>query len=397
VHRGFEPPRQFIDELAEGPFRHWVHTHRFIPDGPNASVLEDSIEYGFPLDPLGGLIADPIVRRRLERMFAYRHEITAADLGRHASACGRSLKIAVSGATGLVGSTLCAFLSAGGHEIRRLVRRSGGQAGEIVWDPEVGRIDGLGLEGLDAVVHLAGENIAAGRWSSERKRRILASRVRGTELLARTLSWLDAPPKVLLSASAVGFYGDRGEQPLDESSLAGKGFLAEVCSAWEAAAVTAAASGVRVVNLRFGIVLSPAGGVLARMLPVFRLGAGGRVGSGRQMLSWIGIDDAVGAILHTMCDDGLRGPVNVTAPEPVTNDAFTRTLAGVLRRPAFLPLPAAVVRASLGEMGEALLLSGQNAAPRKLLDAGFRFRHSALEDTLRFELGMRSSASGRAS
>ena len=258
--------------------------------------------------------------------------------------------------------------------------------GEIFWDPSRGEIDAASLEGVDAVVHLAGANIA-GRWTAERRRRILESRSAGTELLSKTLGSLSRPPRVLVSSSAIGFYGDTGDRVVDESAPAGDGFLAEVCRAWEAATRPVEDAGVRVVHLRTGIVLTPRGGALARLLPPFRAGLGGPVGSGAQQMSWIAADDAIGAIHHCLFCDELRGPVNATAPEPVANAEFGRTLGRVLRRPARLPLPAAALRLALGEMGEQLLLASQGVAPRRLLDSGFAFQLPSLEAALRFELG----------
>lgn len=388
-HADYEEGRRFVDRQIEGPFSHWIHEHRFEPDGDAACFLEDRIEFALPGWFAGELAGLGAARARLGRMFAWRHEVTAADLDRHAAARARGpLRIAVSGATGLLGSALRAFLSTGGHAVFRLVRPGPAPAADdIPWDPAAGRLEAARLEGLDAVVHLAGENIGNGRWTEARVERILASRVAPTRLLARTLAGLQSPPRVLVCASAVGWYGDRGDEALDESSGPGNGFLAEVCRQWEAAAAPAAERGIRVVHLRFGVVLTVAGGALARMLPAFRLGAGGRVGSGRQVLSWVGLDDVLGAMHFAIGREDLAGPVNVTSPEPVTSAEMARTLGKVLRRPAGMPLPAAVVRLLFGEMGRSLLLDGQRVLPRKLLGAGFRFRHPSLEAALRFELG----------
>lgn len=294
------------------------------------------------------------------------------------------MRIAVTGASGLVGSALCARLDSKGNEVLRLVRRPAGP-GEISWNPDSGEIHAEALEGLDTVFHLAGENIAGRRWSPAFKERILRSRVDGTALLARTLAGLKKPPGVFLCASAVGFYGDRGDQVLTEEDAAGEGFLAEVCKAWEAAAEPARASGVRMVHLRFGTILSARGGALAKMLQPFRMGLGGRIGSGHQWMSWIALDDAVGALLHLLESD-LSGPVNGVAPGAVTNRAFTATLAQVLGRPAFLPVPAMAVRLAFGEMGEALLLSSCRARPARLSESGFDFLEPDLGGALRREL-----------
>jgi uncharacterized protein (TIGR01777 family) len=260
------------------------------------------------------------------------------------------------------------------------------RAGDALWDPAAGRLDPNALDGVDAVVHLAGEPIAQ-RWTAAAKRRIHDSRVRSTELLARTIASLARPPRVLVSGSAMGIYGDRGDEELDETSAVGRDFLATVATKWEAAAEPAARAGVRVVNVRTGLVLSPHGGALAKLLLPFRMGVGGRVGSGRQWVSWIGLDDVVGAIMHAIGTEALAGPVNVAAPAPVTNAELTETLARVLRRPAILPVPAFAIRLAFGEMGEATLLASQRMRPRRLLESGYRFHYPTLESALRHELG----------
>jgi hypothetical protein len=267
-----------------------------------------------------------------------------------------------------------------------MVRRGAGP-GEIAWDPAAGTLNVASLEGLDGVVHLAGENISASRWTPEVKSRIRASRVEGTRLLCEGLAKLKRPPQVLVSASAIGWYGDAGDAALDETGAAGRGFLPEVCAAWENATEPARAAGIRVVNLRIGIVLAAKGGALARMLTPFKLGMGGPVGSGRQVMSWIALDDLLGIIEAALWDSRFSGPVNATAPHPVTQAQFARTLGSVLGRPAVAPLPGAVVRLAFGEMGQALLLEGARVLPRRLLDAGFPFQTPGLEGALRSELG----------
>jgi uncharacterized protein (TIGR01777 family) len=263
-----------------------------------------------------------------------------------------------------------------------LVRSARPGSGEIAWDPERGSIDREGLEGIAAVVHLAGENIGQ-RWTPEVRRRIVESRVRGTRLLAETLASLRAPPEVLVSASAVGYYGDRGDESLDESSSSGGDFLAGVVRGWEEAAKPAASAGIRVVHPRFGVILSPDGGALARMLPAFRLGIGGRMGSGRQWMSWIALDDAVDAIRYLIASTDLHGPVNVTAPEAITNEGFTRSLGRALGRPTLLAIPAVALRLAFGEMAVETLLASQRARPERLLGARFSFRHPRLDDALK--------------
>jgi uncharacterized protein (TIGR01777 family) len=296
-------------------------------------------------------------------------------------------EIAITGSTGLIGSALVDELTASGHIVRRMVRREGQRRpGDILWDPAAGRLDPRVLDGVDAVVHLAGEPIAQ-RWTAAAKRRIRESRVRGTELLATTIASLSRPPRVLVSGSAMGIYGNRGDEELDETSPPGHDFLGEVATAWEGATEPAAGAGVRVVKLRTGLVLSPRGGALAKLLFPFRLGLGGRVGSGRQWVSWIGLADAVGGIAHAVGTESLAGPVNLAAPSPVSNAELTKTLARVLRRPAIIPVPAFALRLVFGEMGEATLLASQRMRPRRLLESGYRFRYRTLEGALRHELG----------
>ncbi len=292
------------------------------------------------------------------------------------------MKILVTGASGLVGSALVRLLADGGHEVVGLGRTAPGP-GDLRWDPDAGVLEAAALEGFDGVIHLAGENIAAGRWNTARKRRIKESRVQGTLLLARTLAGLERPPRVLASASAVGFYGDRGDEELSEESPAGTGFLSEVCREWEAATEAAAGEGIRVVHARLGVVLSRDGGALAKMLTPFKLGAGGIVGSGRQYMSWITLEDTVAALAHLLVTETAAGPVNVVAPAPVTNREFTKTLGRVLRRPTLFPLPSFVARLVFGEMADALLLGSNRVKPASLLDSGYVFRHGSLEEGLR--------------
>ena len=301
------------------------------------------------------------------------------------------MRILVSGSHGLVGMALLPALAGKGHQVVRLVRGLSVAAGsEVSWDPEGGRLDPASLGGFEGVVHLAGESIAAGRWSESRKARIRESRVKGTRLLAEALTALPQPPRVFISASATGYYGDRGEEMLVEESPRGVGYLPEVCRAWEAATEPAARIGIRVVSLRFGVILSPAGGALAKMLFPFKMGAGGILGSGRQYLSWISLEDAVGSILHALATSPLRGPVNAVAPLPVTNAEFTKTLGRVLRRPTVLPMPAFALRLAFGEMADVLLLASTRVEPKRLLASRYPFRHTELEGALQ-DLLARSS------
>ena len=295
--------------------------------------------------------------------------------------------VAITGASGLIGSALADALAADGYVVRRFVR-VGRQArpGDILWDPVRQVLKQAELEGVDAVVHLAGEPIGQ-RWTSSVRRRIRESRIAGTRLLAASIASLSRPPRVFASGSAMGIYGSRGDEVLSETSVIGDDFLAELAADWEAEADRATPAGVRVVKLRTGLVLSPRGGALARLLLPFRLGVGGRVGSGRQWVSWIALSDTVRAIRHVMASDGVVGPVNLAAPTPVTNAELTSTLGKVLHRPALIPVPAVALRAVFGEMADATLLASQRMQPRRLLESGFRFDHPRLESALRYELG----------
>jgi uncharacterized protein (TIGR01777 family) len=300
------------------------------------------------------------------------------------------MKILVTGSTGLVGSALVASLTTGGHSVTRLVRRTTSRPSlepTVHWDPILGTIDHEGLEGHDTVVHLAGANISAGRWNARQKKAIRDSRLHGTRMVCDALLRLRHPPKTLVCASAIGIYGNRGDEVLDEKSPAGNGFLAEVCRDWEATTESVRVRGIRVVNLRFGIVLSPAGGALAKMLLPFKLGLGGVIGSGRQYWSWIGIDDVVGSIHHALISEHLNGPVNAVSPNPSTNRDFTKTLGHVLKRPTVFPMPAFAARLALGEMANDLLLSSSRVVPRRLEETGYVFRYPELEPALRHLLG----------
>jgi uncharacterized protein len=292
------------------------------------------------------------------------------------------MKIIISGASGLIGNALIPFLTNNGHTIQRLVRKTASQ-NEISWNPDGGTIDSKALEGSDAVVHLAGESIAEGKWTPEKKERIKNSRIKGTTLLARTLSALNNPPRVLISASAIGYYGDRGEEILREDSGPGVGFLPQVCQEWEAAAAPAREKGIRVVNPRIGIVLSEKGGALLKMLRPFQMGAGGKIGSGHQFMSWIALDDLVNVIHFAIGTDTLQGPVNAVSPNPVTNSEFTKTLGKVLRRPTIFPLPTFAARAVFGEMADALLLASTRVHPGELVKASYVFLYPELEGALR--------------
>ena len=293
------------------------------------------------------------------------------------------MKIVVTGATGLVGSALVPSLVADGHSVVRLVRKQSNASGNSVtdafWQPDRGEIDAAALAGCDAAVHLAGENISEGRWTDEKKRRIVESRAKGTRLISEALARLTPRPRALVSASATGYYGDRGDEVLTEESAPGQNFVARVCREWEAATEPARASGIRTAVLRFGIVLSREGGALPKMMTPVKLGVGGRLGSGRQYYSWIAIEDAVAAIRHALENEGVSGPVNLVSPQPVTNAEFTKELGRALSRPTLFAVPAFAARLAFGEMADELLLASARVEPARLKAAGFEFKYPTLE------------------
>jgi uncharacterized protein (TIGR01777 family) len=388
VHRDHVPGRRFVDEQVEGPFAHWVHTHHFVPEGDGCRVT-DRIEYAPPFG-LAGAAADLwLIRPRIARQLGYRHALLGGDLAAHARFAGRPrLHVAITGATEMIGRALAAFLTTGGHRVTRIVRGTPG-ADEVGWDPARGVLDAAALDGMDAVVHLAGENVGAGRWNTARKRRIRDSRVAATRLLAERLAGLARPPKVLVAASAVGIYGSRGNEVLTDASTPGPAgdFFVDLARDWEAAAEPARRAGIRVAQPRLGVVLSPRGGALAKLLPPIRAGLGGPLGDGRMWMSWVSVDDAVGAIHHALFSESLAGPYNVTAPEPATNLTLTRTLGRVLGRPTLVRVPLFAIRAAFGEMADATILSSIRVLPTLLQREGYVFRHPALEPALRYLLG----------
>lgn len=381
---GYDPPRRFVDaiggdQLAALPARtmlRWKHTHDFVDIGDDRTRVIDRVDTSVP----GAL---------LRPMFVYRHRQLADDLAAHRRAAEHGLApltIAVTGSSGLVGAALTAFLRTGGHRVVALVRRTARGADEREWNPEDPH-PAL-LEGVDAVIHLAGASIA-GRFTQAHRKAIRDSRIGPTRRLAELLGRSEGKPAVLVSASAIGYYGfDRGDETLTEDSARGDGFLADVVDDWEAAATPAEQAGIRVVRVRTGIVQSPQGGTLKLMRPLFSAGLGGRLGDGRQWLSWIGIDDLVDIYHRALWDGSLSGPVNAVAPQPVRNSEYTRTLAGVLHRPAVLPVPALGPRLLLGAQGaRELACASQRVSPAKLAAAGHHFRQPGLEEALRHLLG----------
>jgi uncharacterized protein (TIGR01777 family) len=350
--------------------------------------MTDRINYELPFGlSLGG----GLVTRELERLFHFRHSIVKADLGLHGrwESRGRG-SVLISGSSGFVGSALSNFLSTAGHSITRLVRSGSERPGFKVWNPSRGDLSASAFDGIDTVIHLGGEGIADGRWTEEKKALIRASRVQSTALLSKTIASLSTKPKTLLVASAIGIYGDRGDVEVDERSAPGIGFLSEVGKEWEDATRAASEAGVRVVTVRIGVVLNPAGGALKKMLPAFLFGAGGPIGSGRQFMSWISLQDLLGIFEHALFDTTLFGAVNAVSPAAATNQEFTETLGAVLHRPTFMRAPEAAVSLAFGEMAQAALLSSTRVVPTVLKERGYSFLFPTLSDALRFELGYSS-------
>ena len=386
-HRDYRDGVEFTDVQLTGPFARWAHRHLMeaMPDG--TSVLDDRIEYALPLGPAGELAAGWFVRGELERLFDFRHARTSADLLMHARFADQPRRtVAITGGSGLIGQALTGLLRTGGHTVRWITRTPDRGRGDIGWNPDAGDLDPAALDGIDSVIHLAGANVGE-RWTGSHKQAIRTSRVNGTRTLVAAMKLMKTPPKVLVSGSAIGYYGDGGSTVLEETASVGSGFLADVCAEWEREALLAESFGVRVALARTGVVLSAAGGALAKLLPPFQAGVGGPMGSGAQYFSWISLEDEVAALHWLLMHGESRGAYNLTGPAPVTNADFARTLGRVLHRPAVLPLPAFALSALFGEMAQATILDGQRALPVRLPRDGFTFQHGTLESALRFELG----------
>jgi len=388
-HTDYQEHKFFQDRQVRGPFRKWIHSHRFEPDGKNACLLEDHIEYKLPFHFISGFPSKKIIQKKLERIFTYRHQITQRDVPLHLKKKpDKPMTIIVTGASGVIGSMLVPFLTTGGHRVIRLIRNSSSTSqDELFWDPLSGVLHTDSIEEIDAVIHLAGENIGSGRWTPEKKRKIIESRVKGTELVTKKLASLEKPPKVIICASAIGYYGNRGDQILTENDEAGSDFISSVCSMWEKAAYPALERNIRTVFLRIGVVLTPLGGALKRLLLPFKLCAGGKIGNGTQYMSWIDMEDVLGSIYHTLTNESIDGPVNITAPNPVTNKEFTKTLGRVMARPTPLTIPSTAVKLALGEMGKEILLSSTRVMPETLLKTGYRFNTPHLDTAIRQMLG----------
>ena len=389
-HHGYEAGRVFRDRQRSGPFARYEHTHTFEPDGDHC-ILEDRIEYEPPLSLLGRLGA-PMVDAQFDALFAWRHNVTRWDLERQRAREALPLTVAVTGASGMIGGALTAYLTTQGCTVKQLVRRATRDASEIKWDPARGVLNPAALSGVDAVVHLAGAGIADAPWTAARQRELVDSRVLSTGLLARTLAEMPGKPAVLVSTSAIGWYGDRGEEVLDETSAPGHGFLAELGQRWESAAVPASEAGIRVVHPRIGVVLWPRGGALSKLITPTRFGVGGPLGNGRQWWSWVTLHDLLDMLLHAIDTPELSGPFNAVAPEPARQRDVAATLGRVMGRPAFIPAPAFALRALLGRgMADGVLLAGQRLTPGVLGQTGFEHRDPHLGPALALMLGRRAA------
>lgn len=384
-----DPERCFTDVQVSGPFRSWEHEHSFLPgDDASTSRVQDSLEYRMKEPAPIAALASRLVDSQLLKMFLWRHRRTRNDVSLLRATNWIPKTVLISGGSGLVGSSLRELLSISGCTVRRLVRRNANaELGEFSWDPSSGAIDPAALEGVDAVVNLSGAGIADARWTKARKELIERSRVDSTDLLARSIASMPGSKPALISASAVGYYGNRPDGLCTESEPPGEGFLPRTCVRWEEACRPASDAGARVAHLRIGIVLAWSGGALAKLRVPASLGLGGPIGHGRQGMSWIALDDLVGIIAHALVDDRYQGPINCVAPNPVTNREFMRALGGVMRRPAVLPLPEFAARAAFGEMAQEALIEGVRARPAVLEDLGHPFMFPELGSALAFELG----------
>lgn len=388
LHTDYIENRLFQDVQLKGPFSEWTHTHSFEPLGEEACLLKDTIEFRLPPHPFRDRISNQMVHRQLESVFNYRHAVLAQDLALQQLFSGEKQKtILVSGASGLIASALIPLLTTAGHKVLRLVRTKSNASDAVFWDPYRGVIEFQKLGSVDAVVHLAGEKIGEGRWTDRKKERIISSRVQTTRFLLETVSRLEQPPEVFINASAIGYYGDRGAEILDENADPGTDFISSVCRQWEDQLIPAREAGIRSVNLRIGVVLDPQGGALAELLPFLRLKIGTRVASGRQMVSWLGLNDVAGMIYYLINRTDISGPVNAVTPNAVTNRQLLDELSKLTNGLAVVSIPSPVIKLAFGQMGEEVLLSSTHVEPSVLKRKGFPFRYSSLKPLLRHVLG----------
>ncbi|MGZ8887809.1 MAG: TIGR01777 family oxidoreductase [Nitrososphaeraceae archaeon] len=398
-HFGYIHNRQFQDKMIKGPFKKWVHTHSFIPQGPNQCIIEDKIDYMPRFGKIGSKIIQKRIQHYLNQLFLYRSRILVNDTILEKMTQEKGKSILITGSHGLIGSSLIPLLTnIGRHKITRLVRkvnnnnmslRPGTKKEDkksIFWYPEYDKLDHHELEGFDIIIHLAGENIF-GRWTDIKKQRIFDSRVGSTKLLSESLTKLSNPPSLLICASAIGYYGDRPNEYLTEDSIPGKGFLSEVCQKWENATKDASEIGIRVVNTRFGVVLTPKGGILQKLLSPFKLGLGITIGNKDQYISWVSIEDVIKSIFYSITNTSIKGPVNVVSPKPVTNLEFSDTLKKIYNPKLSVSINQNIPKLIFGEMSKEVLSTNTNVIPKKLVSTGYKFFNSELEDSLRFLLG----------
>ncbi len=397
-HFGYIHNNQFQDKMIRGPFQKWVHTHSFIPQGANQCIIEDKINYV----PKLGKICSEIIRKRIQnylnQFFLYRSRILVNDLYFEKMVLEKEKKILITGSHGLIGSALIPLLTnLGKHKITSLVRNTNnknkhsksntGHQKIIYWDPEHKKLNHHDLENFDIIIHLAGENIF-GRWTDTKKQKILNSRIEGTALLSESLTKLSNPPSLLICASAIGYYGNRPNEVLTEESSSGDGFLSDVCQEWENATKDASKIGIRVVNTRFGMVLTPKGGILHKLLESFKLGLGITIGGNKdQYINWISIEDVIKSICYSIINTSIQGAVNVVSPNPVTNLEFSNTLKKLYNTKLSIPINQHITKLIFGQMSDELLSTNMYVIPQKLISTGYKFFNPELEDTLRFLLG----------
>lgn len=386
-HVGYEKNSFFKDRQNKGPFAKWEHSHYFT-EADGETTIKDHVEYRLPLHPLSTGVAGNFVHTKLEKMFRYRENVCRNDIEFYKEYNPAPKTIVVSGSSGVVGSALIPFLQTQGHKVIRLLRdKTKLCIGDVCWNPNAGIIEDK-FENADAVIHLTGEPIGEGKWTDEKKREIIDSRVRSTALLANTLAKMKNPPKTFICASAIGYYGAHGDEIITEDEKAGShDFIAKVCKKWEEAAKPALDKGIRVIFLRIGVVLTPAGGALQRMHLPFSMGLGPVFGNGKQYLSWVAMDDVLYSVGHLLEHEEIRGAVNLTSPNAVTSEQFSDTLADYMRKPRFINIPPYVIMKMYGQMGREVLLSGANVYPEKLIKSGFRFRYPDLMQAFGHLLG----------